>query len=81
MRSRPASLNVGGRTIEENGAEYVVRGVGLITSAADLETLSPDAARGPAAPAEATSRRSGSAATSAVERSTSTDAPRSAASW
>jgi len=34
-----ANLNVGGRTIEENGAEYIVRGVGLVTSAADLETL------------------------------------------
>jgi copper/silver efflux system protein len=35
-----ANLNVGGRTIEENGAEYVVRGVGLIKSAADLENIS-----------------------------------------
>lgn len=34
-----ANLNVGGRTIEENGAEYVVRGVGLVNDAADLETL------------------------------------------
>ncbi len=32
-----ANLNVGGRTIEENGAEYLVRGVGLVESAADLE--------------------------------------------
>jgi Cu(I)/Ag(I) efflux system membrane protein CusA/SilA len=34
-----SNLNVGGKTIEENGAEYVVRGVGLITSAADLEQI------------------------------------------
>ncbi len=34
-----SSLNVGGKTIEENGAEFVVRGVGLIESLADLETV------------------------------------------
>ncbi|MBI5424792.1 MAG: efflux RND transporter permease subunit [Opitutae bacterium] len=34
-----ANLNVGGKTIEENGAEYIVRGVGLVKSAADLETI------------------------------------------
>jgi Cu(I)/Ag(I) efflux system membrane protein CusA/SilA len=33
------NLNVGGRTIEENGLEFVVRGRGLIGSAADLETI------------------------------------------
>ena len=33
------NLNVGGRTVEENGMEFVVRGRGLITSAADLETI------------------------------------------
>ena len=33
------NLNVGGRTLEENGMEFVVRGRGLITSAADLETI------------------------------------------
>ncbi len=32
-----SNLNVGGRTIEENGMEFVVRGVGLIRTAADLE--------------------------------------------
>lgn len=32
-----ANLNVGGKTIEENGAEYIVRGVGLVQTAADLE--------------------------------------------
>jgi len=31
------NLNVGGKTIEENGMEFVVRGVGLIKHAADLE--------------------------------------------
>lgn len=34
-----ANLNVGGKTIEENGAEYIVRGVGLVEDAADLETI------------------------------------------
>jgi copper/silver efflux system protein len=33
------NLNVGGRTVEENGLEFVVRGRGLITSAADLESV------------------------------------------
>ncbi len=33
------NLNVGGRTLEENGLEFIVRGRGLITSAADLETI------------------------------------------
>ncbi len=32
-----ANLNVGGKVIEENGMEFVVRGVGLVTSVADLE--------------------------------------------
>jgi len=31
--------NVGGRTIEENGAEFIVRGIGLVESATDLETI------------------------------------------
>ncbi len=34
-----ANLNVGGKTIEENGAEYIVRGVGLIEDVADLEAI------------------------------------------
>ncbi|KXU37171.1 heat-shock protein Hsp70 [Cephaloticoccus capnophilus] len=34
-----ANLNVGGRTIEENAAEYVVRGVGLVERAEDLEAV------------------------------------------
>ncbi|MEO6004022.1 MAG: CusA/CzcA family heavy metal efflux RND transporter [Opitutus sp.] len=33
------NLNVGGRTLEENGQEFVVRGRGLITTASDLETI------------------------------------------
>ncbi|MDR2674544.1 MAG: efflux RND transporter permease subunit, partial [Opitutaceae bacterium] len=39
-----SNLNVGGKTIEENGAEFIVRGVGLITGAADIEAV-PLAAR------------------------------------
>ncbi|MEJ1974067.1 MAG: efflux RND transporter permease subunit [Lacunisphaera sp.] len=31
--------NVGGKTIEENGAEYVVRGIGLVQNAGDLESI------------------------------------------
>lgn len=34
-----ANLNVGGKVIEENGQEFVVRGVGLVGSAADLEQI------------------------------------------
>ncbi|MEY4939920.1 MAG: hypothetical protein RIQ93_1655 [Verrucomicrobiota bacterium] len=33
------NLNVGGRTLEENGMEFVVRGRGQITSAADIENI------------------------------------------
>ncbi len=33
------NLNVGGRTLEENGLEFVVRGRGLVNSAADLESI------------------------------------------
>ena len=33
------NLNVGGKTIEENGAEFVVRGVGLVQTAEDLEAI------------------------------------------
>lgn len=32
-------VNVGGKAVEENGMEFVVRGVGLIESAADLEEI------------------------------------------
>ena len=34
-----SNLNVGGKVIEENGMEFVVRGLGLITSVADLEKI------------------------------------------
>ncbi|MDB6006687.1 MAG: heat-shock protein Hsp70 [Prosthecobacter sp.] len=37
MAVEQTNLNVGGRTIEENGMEFVVRGVGLIRHADDLE--------------------------------------------
>lgn len=35
-----SNLNVGGKTLEENGMEFIVRGVGLIRSLADLEQVS-----------------------------------------
>jgi Cu(I)/Ag(I) efflux system membrane protein CusA/SilA len=34
-----ANLNVGGKVIEENGMEFVVRGLGLVGSIADLENI------------------------------------------
>jgi Cu(I)/Ag(I) efflux system membrane protein CusA/SilA len=34
-----ANLNVGGKVIEENGAEFVLRGIGLIESTEDLELI------------------------------------------
>ena len=34
-----SNLNVGGKVIEENGMEFVVRGVGLVRSIADLEQI------------------------------------------
>lgn len=34
-----ANLNVGGKVIEENGAEFVLRGVGLVESTEDLELI------------------------------------------
>lgn len=34
-----SNLNVGGKVIEENGMEFVVRGVGLIRSLSDLESI------------------------------------------
>ena len=36
---RESNLNVGGKVIEESGMEFVVRGVGLITSSADIENI------------------------------------------
>ncbi len=38
--------NVGGKTIEENGAEFIVRGLGLVHSAADLEVIPIQPRRG-----------------------------------
>ncbi|MBI2518610.1 MAG: efflux RND transporter permease subunit [Opitutae bacterium] len=34
-----SNRNVGGTTIEENGAEFIVRGIGLVQSVADLEAV------------------------------------------
>lgn len=34
-----SNLNVGGKVIEENGMEFVVRGVGLVNSVADLDNI------------------------------------------
>ncbi|MDB6115587.1 MAG: cusA 1, partial [Lacunisphaera sp.] len=34
-----SNRNVGGKTIEENGAEYIVRGLGLVQNASDLESI------------------------------------------
>lgn len=34
-----SNLNVGGKVVEENGAEFVLRGVGLVTSISDLELV------------------------------------------
>jgi Cu(I)/Ag(I) efflux system membrane protein CusA/SilA len=34
-----SNANVGGKTLEENGAEFIVRGVGLVNSPADLEKI------------------------------------------
>ena len=36
---RQSNLNVGGKVIEENGMEFVVRGIGLVNSSADLENI------------------------------------------
>jgi Cu(I)/Ag(I) efflux system membrane protein CusA/SilA len=41
-----ANLNVGGKTVEENGAEFVLRGVGLVTSPEDLELVTVKAVEG-----------------------------------
>ncbi|MDR2345874.1 MAG: CusA/CzcA family heavy metal efflux RND transporter [Planctomycetaceae bacterium] len=34
-----SNLNVGGKTLEENGVEFVVRGVGLINNISDIESI------------------------------------------
>ena len=41
-----SNLNVGGKVVEENGAEFVLRGVGLITSTTDLELVTVKAMEG-----------------------------------
>ncbi len=41
-----ANLNVGGKVVEENGAEFVLRGLGLIASADDLELIAVKAREG-----------------------------------
>jgi Cu(I)/Ag(I) efflux system membrane protein CusA/SilA len=41
-----ANLNVGGKTIEENGAEFVLRGIGLVESPEDLELVTVKAVGG-----------------------------------
>ncbi len=41
-----ANLNVGGKTVEENGAEFVLRGIGLVTSSEDLELVTVKAVEG-----------------------------------
>ena len=41
-----ANLNVGGKVVEENGHELVVRGVGLVRDVSDLETVVVSAGNG-----------------------------------
>lgn len=41
-----SNLNVGGKTVEENGAEFVLRGVGLVTGPEDLELVAVKAVEG-----------------------------------
>lgn len=41
-----ANLNVGGKVIEENGAEFVLRGIGLVQSTEDLELIAVKAVDG-----------------------------------
>ena len=41
-----ANLNVGGKVIEENGAEFVLRGIGLVASTEDLELIAVKAVSG-----------------------------------
>ncbi|MEK0451935.1 MAG: hypothetical protein RL088_4203 [Verrucomicrobiota bacterium] len=39
MAVSQSNLNVGGKSIEENGMEFIVRGIGVIRSAEDLERI------------------------------------------
>ena len=41
-----ANLNVGGKALEENGAEFILRGTGLVTSIQDLELIAVKAMDG-----------------------------------
>jgi copper/silver efflux system protein len=41
-----ANLNVGGKTVEENGAEFVLRGIGLVTGPEDIELVTVKAVDG-----------------------------------
>ena len=41
-----ANLNVGGKVIEENGAEFVLRGIGLVANTEDLELIAVKAVEG-----------------------------------
>ena len=41
-----ANLNVGGKVVEENGAEFVLRGIGLVSSPEDLELVTIKAMEG-----------------------------------
>ena len=41
-----ANLNVGGKVVEENGAEFVLRGIGLIENTEDLELVTVKAREG-----------------------------------
>jgi Cu(I)/Ag(I) efflux system membrane protein CusA/SilA len=41
-----ANLNVGGKVIEENGAEFVLRGIGLVSAPEDLELIAVKAVDG-----------------------------------
>ncbi|MDB6094751.1 MAG: cusA 1 [Verrucomicrobia bacterium] len=41
-----SNRNIGGKTIEENGAEFIVRGLGLVQGTADLESIVVQARQG-----------------------------------
>lgn len=43
---RDSNLNVGGKVVEENGAEFVLRGIGLVTNTEDLELVAVKAVNG-----------------------------------
>ncbi|MEO6846199.1 MAG: CusA/CzcA family heavy metal efflux RND transporter, partial [Chthoniobacterales bacterium] len=43
---KSSNLNVGGKVIEENGMEFVVRGIGLIKSLSDIESIAVRSEKG-----------------------------------